>query len=99
MALIRDPHGSFNVAEVEIYTTPFCPYCYRAKSVLDKKNVQYREIDVMMAPTKRSEMRERSGGVNTVPQIFVDGTHIGGSDQLLELERDGDLDSLLGIAD
>lgn len=87
------------MAEVEIYTTPFCPYCYRAKSVLDKKSVRYREIDVMMAPAKRSEMRERSGGINKVPQIFVDGRHIGGSDDLLELERDGDLDSLLGTAD
>jgi glutaredoxin 3 len=87
------------VAEVEIYTTPFCPYCHRAKSLLQKKNVPYREIDVMMAPGKRSEMRERAGGINTVPQIFVDGTHVGGSDDLLELERDGKLDPLLGILD
>ncbi len=87
------------MAEVEIYTTPFCPYCFRAKSVLDKKGIQYREIDVMMAPAKRIEMRERSGGINTVPQIFVDGTHIGGSDKLLKLERDGKLDLVLGITD
>lgn len=86
------------MAEVEIYTTPFCPYCHRAKSVLDKKRVRYREIDVMMAPSKRREMRERSGGINTVPQIFVDGKHIGGSDELLELETGGELDSMLGIS-
>jgi len=87
------------VAEIEIYTTPFCPYCHRAKSVLDNKSVSYVEIDVMMSPGKRGEMRERSGGVNTVPQIFVDGDHIGGSDELLELERGGELDALLGILD
>lgn len=90
--------GVSDVAEVEIYTTPFCPYCHRAKSVLDKKSVRYREIDVMMAPAKRREMRERSGGINTVPRIFVDGRHIGGSDELLELERDGELDALLGVS-
>lgn len=87
------------MAEVEIYTTPFCPYCHRAKSVLDKKGVGFREIDVMMSPGKRGEMRERAGGINTVPQIFVDGRHIGGSDELLELDRGGELEELLGIAD
>ena len=87
------------MAEVEIYTTPFCPYCHRAKSVLKKKDVRYVEIDVMMSPGKRGEMRERAGGINTVPQIFVDGNHIGGSDELHELERGGELDALLGIAD
>ncbi len=91
--------GVSNVAEVEIYTTPFCPYCHRAKSVLNNKGARYREIDVMMAPAKRREMRERSGGINTVPRIFVDGSHIGGSDELLELERAGELDSLLGVSD
>jgi len=87
------------VAEVEIYTTPFCPYCHRAKSLLKKKNVPHVEIDVMMSPGKRREMRERAGGVNSVPQIFVDGNHIGGSDDLHELERDGKLDALLGATD
>lgn len=84
------------MADVEIYTTPFCPYCHRAKSLLSTKSVEFREIDVMMAPARRAEMRQRSGGRNTVPQIFVDGDHIGGSDELHELERDGALDSLLG---
>lgn len=93
----RRLHGVFDLAIVEIYTTPFCPYCHRAKSILDKRSVQYVEIDVMMAPGKRSEMRERAGGINTVPQIFVDGNHIGGSDELKELERGGQLDVLLGI--
>lgn len=91
--------GVSNVAEVEIYTTPFCPYCHRAKSVLNNKNVEYREICVMMSPGKRGEMRERAGGINTVPQIFVDGGHVGGCDDLLELERGGELDTLLGISD
>ncbi len=87
------------MAEVEIYTTPFCLYCHRAKSVLKKKSIEYVEIDVMMSPNKRGEMRERARGKNTVPQIFIDGNHIGGSDDLHELERGGELDVLLGIAD
>ncbi|MBK8908668.1 MAG: glutaredoxin 3 [Rhodospirillales bacterium] len=83
------------MATVEIYTTPFCPYCYRAKSVLKHKGVAFDEIDVMMAPRKRAEMRERAGGRNTVPQIFIDGRHVGGSDELAELDRDGRLDAML----
>lgn len=82
--------------EIEIYTTPFCPYCHRAKRLLNDKGVAFHEIDVMMSPGKRSEMRERAGGAGTVPQIFVDGQHIGGSDDLVELENDGRLDALLG---
>ncbi|MGF1639491.1 MAG: glutaredoxin 3 [Rhodospirillales bacterium] len=84
------------MVEVEIYTTPFCPYCHRAKALLNGKGVSFTEIDVMMAPDRRREMRERAGGGNTVPQIFIDGRHIGGSDDLLELDRDGRLDPLLG---
>lgn len=85
------------MANVEIYTTPFCPYCYRAKSVLKDKGVGFKEIDVMMAPRKRAEMRERAGGSNTVPQIFIDGRHIGGSDELTALDQDGRLDALLQV--
>ena len=81
--------------EIEIYTTPFCPYCHRAKRLLKDKGVAFTEIDVMMAPGKRKEMRERAGGGNTVPQIFIDGSHIGGSDDLMELEQEGRLDRLL----
>lgn len=84
--------------EIEIYTTPFCPYCHRAKALLKGKGVAFQEIDVMMAPGRRKEMRERAGGANTVPQIFVDGRHLGGSDELRELDREGHLDPLLGLA-
>ena len=84
------------MADVELYTTPFCGYCHRAKALLGQKNVDFKEIDVMMSPGKRREMRERASGANTVPQIFIDGKHIGGSDDLLELEALGKLDEMLG---
>ena len=83
------------VADVEIYTTPFCPYCHRAKNLLKQKGVDYTEHDVMMAFGKRAEMRERAGGRNSVPQIFIDGRHIGGSDDLIALDHKGELDLLL----
>jgi glutaredoxin 3 len=67
------------MARVEIYSTMFCPYCARARSLLDKKGVDYIDIDVMADTAKRDEMLERSGGRQTVPQIFIDGEHIGGS--------------------
>lgn len=85
------------MAEVEIYTTPICPFCTRAKALLDKKGVTYNEINVMMNRDKRKEMEERSGG-HTVPQIFIDGKPIGGCDDLFELDFDGDLDAMLGVA-
>lgn len=81
--------------KIEIYTTLMCPYCYRAKRLLDAKGVAYEEIDVGMDPDRRAEMRQRAGGRGTVPQIFIDGQHIGGSDELYALERAGKLDSLL----
>jgi glutaredoxin 3 len=80
---------------VTIYTTPICPYCARAKSLLGKKGVAYDEIDVMMDTKAMNEMREKSGGARTVPQIFIGGTHVGGSDDLAALEQDGKLDALL----
>lgn len=83
------------MADVEIYTTPFCPYCHRAKNLLKQKGVDYTEYDVMMASKKRGEMRERAGGRNTVPQIFINGRHIGGSDDLVALDQNGELDPLL----
>ena len=83
------------VADVEIYTTPFCPYCHRAKNLLKQKGVDYTEHDVMMAFDKRAEMRERAGGRNSVPQIFINGRHIGGSDDLIALDHNGELDPLL----
>jgi glutaredoxin 3 len=83
--------------EVEIYTTMFCPYCARARSVLERKNVNYTEIDIMEEPQRRDEMIRRAGGRATVPQIFIDGEHIGGSDELVALDRKGLLDPKLGI--
>lgn len=87
--------GDYDLASVEIYTSPFCPYCHRAKALLKDKGVGFKEVDVLMAPGKRAEMRERADGKNTVPQIFIDGQHIGGCDDLQALDQDGRLDALL----
>ncbi|MGH7087755.1 MAG: glutaredoxin 3 [Stellaceae bacterium] len=84
------------MARVEIYSSMFCGYCARAKALLDKKRVPYEEIDVLEHPERRDEMVDRAGGHTTVPQIFIDGAHIGGSDELLALERKGKLDPMLG---
>lgn len=83
------------MARIEIYTTPFCPYCQRAKTLLAKKNVDFVEHDVSSIPGAKQEMEERSGGRKTVPQIFVDGRHIGDSDGIMALERAGKLDAAL----
>ena len=82
------------MAKIEIYTSPFCGYCARAKALLDSKGAAYDEMDVMMDDKKRTEMRERSKRT-TVPQIFINGQHIGGSDELAALEGQGKLDALL----
>jgi glutaredoxin 3 len=82
------------MARIEIYTTPFCGYCARAKGLLDKKGAAYEEMDVMMDDKKRAEMRSRSHR-STVPQIFINGQHIGGSDELNALDQAGKLDALL----
>ena len=84
------------MAAVEIYTTPLCPYCWRAKRLLDRKGIEFVEIDLWQYPQRRSEMIERAGGRRTVPQLFVDGRAIGGSDELAALEASGDLDAMLG---
>lgn len=81
--------------DVTIYTTPFCPYCHMAKGLLKQKNVNFSEIDVSDA-AKRSAMRARAAGRNSVPQIFIGSTHVGGCDDIHELERTGKLDPLLG---
>lgn len=86
------------MATVEIYTTMFCPYCHRAKRLLDMKGVDYSEIDVTSSPELRVEMRQRSNGGQTVPQIFIDGEPIGGSDELVALNEAGELDRKLGPA-
>jgi glutaredoxin 3 len=86
------------MAEVELYTTMWCPYCSRARALLDRKGVTYTDIDIMEHPERRGEMIRRAGGRTSVPQIFIDGEHIGGSDELVALDRAGQLDAKLGGA-
>jgi glutaredoxin 3 len=83
------------MAHVEIYTKAFCGYCARAKALLDSKGVAFEEYDITIGGPKRAEMLERSNGGSTVPQIFIDGTHIGGSDDMSALDRAGKLDPML----
>jgi glutaredoxin 3 len=83
------------MARVEIYTKFFCPYCHRAKTLLESKNVEYEEYDITMGGERRAEMLQRSNGRTTVPQIFINGRHVGGSDELAALEREGRLDPML----
>lgn len=83
------------MAKVEIYTKFLCPYCSRAKSLLQSKGVEFAEYDISMGGPQREEMLARSNGRTTVPQIFIDGRHIGGSDDLAALDRAGGLDPLL----
>lgn len=84
------------MALVEIYTTPICPYCLRAKRLLERKGVPFVEIDLWQEPGRREEMIRRAGGRRTVPQIFIDGRSVGGSDDLHALDARGKLDPLLG---
>jgi glutaredoxin 3 len=83
---------------VEIYTTPYCPYCLDAKSLLKQKNVAFKEIDVSRDRALRQAMTERAHGRTTVPQIFIGPTHVGGCDDLYALDAAGKLDPLLGGA-
>jgi len=84
-----------NMARVEIYTKVFCPYCSRALALLRGKGVEIEEYDITMDSAKRSEMIERSSGRMTVPQVFINGQHIGGSDDLAALDAKAGLDPLL----
>lgn len=84
--------------DIEIYTQPWCPYCERAVYILTKKGVSFKEINAPRGSDARKEAATRSGGHSTVPQIFVDGAHVGGCDDLMALDRAGKLDPLLGIA-
>lgn len=84
-------------SEILIYTTPICPYCYRAKRLLKAKGACYREVDVWTDGAKKQEMIKAAGGRTSVPQIFIDGEHIGGCDELVALDADGELDSRLGL--
>ncbi len=86
-----------NQPKVEIYTKIYCGFCYRAKHLLDSKGVEYTEYDTTLGGPKRAEMPQRKPNASTVPQIFIDGRAIGGSDDLARLDREGKLDSLLGL--
>ena len=81
--------------KVEIYTTPTCPFCHRAKALLNQKGAAFQEIAVAGNSDLRAAMTQRAGGRRTVPQIFIDDRHIGGSDDLRALESQGKLDALL----
>ena len=83
--------------EIEIYTQPWCPFCERAVHILTTKGVEFREVDAPNGSAARQEARERSGGRTSVPQIFVDGEHVGGCDDLVALDRAGKLDALIGV--
>jgi glutaredoxin 3 len=82
--------------KVEIFCTPFCPYCVRAKKLLEQKNVEYEDIRVDQEPERHKEMITRSNRTS-VPQIFIDDDHVGGCDELFALEAEGTLDSRLGL--
>ena len=81
--------------KVEIYTGMMCGYCMRALRLLESKKIAYQEIDVSLNSKLRAEMRERAGGRRTVPQVFIDGVHVGGCDDLYALELSGRLDDML----
>lgn len=83
------------MAKVEIYTKTFCGYCWRARDLLDSKGVAYQEYVIDRGGPRREEMIQRAGGRSTVPQIFIDGRHVGGCMDLLVLEREGKLNELL----
>lgn len=86
------------MAKIEVYTKAFCPYCTRAKTLLDRKGADFSEIDVTMDRAGFDAMVARAGGRRTVPQVFIDGRHVGGSDDLAALEAKGELDALIGSA-
>ena len=83
------------MADVVLYTKPGCPYCHAAMALLDRKGVDYTEIVASNDPARKQEMIQKSGGRMTFPQIFIDGKHVGGSDELAALDRKGELDPLL----
>ena len=92
----RSIHDS-SITQVEIYTWKFCPFCIRAKDLLNKKGVQFTEYSIDGDNDARTKMAERAGGLKTVPQIFINGNSIGGCDKLYELERNNELNELIGI--
>ena len=88
----------FIMAKIEIYTKATCPYCIRAKKLLDMKGVDYCDYEISGDEEKRAEMIQRANGRTTVPQVFIDGEHVGGSDDLMQLEMSGKLDERLKAA-
>ena len=85
------------MVNVDIYTTPYCPFCIRAKKLLENKKVKFNEIDLSENPDKFEEMLSKSNGARTVPQIFVNGTHLGDCDHIHHLDQKGELDKILKI--
>ncbi len=83
------------MSSITIYTKPLCPYCARAINLLQKKGAKFDEIEAAWDPDKRKEMLAKSNGKTTYPQIFIGETHVGGCDDLMALDRAGDLDKLL----
>lgn len=90
-----DAGADLRMARVEIYTTMLCPFCWRAKKLLEERGVTYQEVDVMTDGKLRAEMRQRAGGRTSVPQIFINGQHVGGCDELYALDRAGKLKPML----
>lgn len=83
------------MAQVEIYTKPTCGFCHMAKRLLTSKGISFAEVNISTQPDRRPEMIQRANGGSTVPQIFIDGRHVGGCDDLFALDRGGKLDALL----
>ena len=83
------------MVNIDIYTTPYCPFCIRAKKLLANKKVEFNEIDLSENPDKFEEMLSKSNGARTVPQIFVNGEHIGDCDHIHDLDQKGELDKIL----
>ncbi|MDA7564649.1 glutaredoxin 3 [Pelagibacteraceae bacterium] len=85
------------MVNIDIYTTPYCPFCTRAKKLLANKKVEFNEIDLSENPDKFEEMLSKSNGARTVPQIFVNGEHIGDCDHIHDLDQKGELDKILKV--
>ena len=85
------------MVNIDIYTTPYCPFCIRAKKLLANKKVEFNEIDLSENPDKFEEMLSKSNGARTVPQIFVNGEHIGDCDHIHDLDQRGELDKILKV--
>ena len=85
------------MVNIDIYTTPYCPFCTKAKKLLANKKIEFNEIDLSENPDKFEEMLSKSKGVRTVPQIFVNGEHIGDCDHIHDLDQKGELDKILKV--